>query len=144
MKTAEMFAIILTLAVLLAAPSAIAAEEKTAAVNSAVGAEAAPVKAPETAPGKLPETAPVKAVEETPAKAPEGELLDINSASAAQLQKILGIGEESAKQIIAGRPYVKKDQLKSRKIFTAAQYYKIKDRIIARKPKAVAKADRSR
>jgi len=135
MKTAVLFVISLTFAVLLAALPAIAAEEKTAAVKSAVGAEVAPVKAPEAA--------PVKAVEEAPAKAPEVVLLDINSASAAQMQKVLGIGEESAKKIIVGRPYVKKDQLKSRKIFTAAQYYKIKDRIIARKPKAVAKADRS-
>ena len=96
----------------------------------------APVKAAGAVPAK-------KAQETAPVKAPTAELLDINSASAVQLQKVLGIGEESAKKIIAGRPYVKKDQLKSRKIITAAHYYKIKDRIIARRPAGAAKTDRS-
>lgn len=126
----------LTLVTLLAAPPFLAAEEKSAAGKSAAGAEVAPVKAAEALPAKASETAPVKA--------PEVELLDINSASAGQLQKGLGIGEESAKKIIAGRPYFKKDQLKSRKILTAGQYYKIKDRIIAKRPKAPAKTGKSR
>lgn len=130
MTKAVLIATNLGLAVLLAANLSIAAGEKTATVNSAGEnrVEAAPAK-------KAPQTVPVKA--------PAAELLDINSASALQLQKVLGIGEESARKIIAGRPYVKKDQLKSRKIFTAAHYYKIKDRIIARRPAGAAKTDRS-
>jgi len=136
MKIAVMLTTCLTLAVLLAASLSIAAEEKTAAAKAAVASEAAPVKAAERA--------PVKAAAVSPAKAPEVELLDINSASAVQLEKVPGIGEESAKKIIAGRPYFKKDQLKSRKIITAAQYYKIKDRIIARRPKVAANTGRTR
>lgn len=135
MKKAVLLTTSLTLAVLLASAPAISAEEKTAVAKSAVGAEGAPLKAAETVPARAPETAPMKA--------PAAELLDINSASALQLQKVLGIGEELAKMIIAGRPYVKKDQLKSRKILTAAHYYKIKDRIIARRPAGVDKTDRS-
>lgn len=130
MTKAVLIATNLGLAVLLAATLSIAAGEKTVTVNSAVEnrVETVPAK-------KAPETAPVKA--------PVAELLDINSASAVQLQKVLGIGDELAKKIISGRPYVKKDQLKSRKILTAAHYYKIKDRIIARRPTGAAKTDRS-
>jgi len=80
-----------------------------------------------------------KRAEVIPAKVPAVELLDINSASAEQLKKVLGVGDESAKKIIAGRPYVKKDQLKSRKIISATFYYKIKDKIIARQPKIAVK-----
>lgn len=60
------------------------------------------------------------------------ELLDINTATEGQLKQIPGIGEELSKKIVAGRPYVKKDQLKSRKIVPPAVYEKIRDKIIAR------------
>ena len=67
------------------------------------------------------------------------ELLDINTATEEQLRKIAGIGEEYSKKIVAGRPYAKKDQLKSRKIIPPAVYEKIKDKIIARQAKAEGK-----
>jgi len=105
------------LSFLLAGALSIAAPEKAAAVNPAVD----------------------KKAEAAPVKVPVAELLDINSASAEQLKKVLGVGDESAKKIIAGRPYVKKDQLKSRKIISAAFYYKIKNRIIARQPNVAVK-----
>jgi len=60
------------------------------------------------------------------------ELLDINTATEEQLKKIPGIGEEYSKKMVAGRPYVKKDQLKSRKIVPPAVYEKIKNKIVAR------------
>lgn len=69
------------------------------------------------------------------------ELIDINTASEEQLKKIAGIGDEYSKKIIAGRPYAKKDQLKSRKIIPDAHYEKIKDRIIAKQPQ---KADKKK
>jgi DNA uptake protein ComE-like DNA-binding protein len=124
----------LIFAVLLTAAISIAATEKSAGGTSPGGGAVASVKAPEATSAK--DVA-------TPAgKVPAVELLDINSASAVQLQKVLGIGEETAKKIIAGRPYVKKDQLKSRKIITAAHYYKIKDSIIAHRPANPAKTAR--
>ena len=113
MNKAILYTLRFILPVLLAANLSFAAAGKTATVSSAVE----------------------KKAEVVPDKVPAAELLDINSASAEQLKKVLGISDESAKKIIAGRPYVKKDQLKSRKIISANFYYKIKDRIIARQPK---------
>jgi len=61
-------------------------------------------------------------------------LIDINTATKAELSAIPGIGEAYSQKIIDGRPYAKKDQLKSKKIITAATYDKIKDKIIAKQP----------
>jgi competence protein ComEA len=68
------------------------------------------------------------------AKAQVG-LLDINTASESQLKAIPGVGDTYAKKIIAGRPYVKKDQLKSKKIIPDSLYEKIKDKIVAKQLK---------
>jgi len=62
-------------------------------------------------------------------------LLDINTASEADLKAIGGIGDTYSKKIIAGRPYAKKDQLLSKKILPKATYDKIKDKIITSKSK---------
>lgn len=59
------------------------------------------------------------------------DLIDINTATAAQLQAIPGMGEEYAKRIIAGRPYYAKNQLVRRGILPQDVYDKVKDKIIA-------------
>jgi len=66
------------------------------------------------------------------AAATKVDLVDINTAPEAQLKSLPGIGDAYSKKIIAGRPYAKKDQLKSRGIIPAATYDKIQDLIIAR------------
>jgi DNA uptake protein ComE-like DNA-binding protein len=64
--------------------------------------------------------------------------VDINSASETELKTIPGIGEAYAAKIIAGRPYAKKDQLKSRNILPGPAYDQVKDAIIAKQPAAPA------
>jgi len=59
-------------------------------------------------------------------------LIDINSAPAAQLDVLPGIGPARAAAIIKGRPYNGKDDLINRKIIPQNAYDGIKDKIIAR------------
>lgn len=69
-----------------------------------------------------------------PATAPM-ELIDINSATEAELKAIPGIGDTYAKKIMAGRPFANKSQLLSKKILPKPVYDKVKDMVIAKKAK---------
>jgi DNA uptake protein ComE-like DNA-binding protein len=59
-------------------------------------------------------------------------LVDINSASADDLDKLPGIGKSRADAIIKGRPYKGKDDLVNKKILPPGVYNGIKNKIIAK------------
>jgi competence protein ComEA len=63
---------------------------------------------------------------------PATSLLDINSASAEDLDKLPGVGKARSEAIIKNRPYKGKDNLLSRKIIPSNVYNGIKDKIIAK------------
>jgi DNA uptake protein ComE-like DNA-binding protein len=63
------------------------------------------------------------------------DLLDINTATAAQLKALPGMGDAYAQRVIAGRPYAAKNQLTTRGILPVEAYDKIKALIIAHRPK---------
>ena len=69
---------------------------------------------------------------DTKSGAKKAALLDINSATTAELEGLPGIGEAYSKKIIEGRPYKRKDELVQKKIVPQATYDKIKDQIIAK------------
>jgi DNA uptake protein ComE-like DNA-binding protein len=67
-----------------------------------------------------------------PAATSPAELIDINTASKAELEPLKGIGPARAEAIIKGRPYKGKDELVEKKIVPKNVYDDIKEQIIAK------------
>lgn len=132
MKTGCIKIALTAASLLLAANLAFAVEVKVAApdVKGAVKGAAADTKASAVATRDAAKGAAADAKAAAKAK-----VVDINTASEAELKAVPGIGDAYASKIIAGRPYAKKDQLKSRNILPGPVYEKTKDLIIAKQPK---------
>ena len=69
------------------------------------------------------------------AATPAAQLIDINSATADQLDALKGIGKARAEAIIKNRPYKGKDELVQKGIIPEGTYEKIKNRVVARQRK---------
>jgi DNA uptake protein ComE-like DNA-binding protein len=70
------------------------------------------------------------------AAVPKAGLVDINTATAAELKGLPGVSDADSAKIIQGRPYADKNQLVSRHVVSEATYDKIKDHLIAKQPKS--------
>jgi competence protein ComEA len=88
------------------------------------------------APQATPKGKPAADKKEAPVAAPKaGDLLDINTASAFELDKLPGIGPAYASKIIQNRPYRATNELADKKIIPRPTYEKIKDMIVAKPAK---------
>jgi len=76
--------------------------------------------------------APAPKADTKMAPAARSDLIDINSASAEQLDALPGIGKAYSAAIIKGRPYKGKDELVQKNIVPQKTYDGIKDKVIAK------------
>ena len=76
------------------------------------------------------------AVPRSTAAVPNTDLVDVNTATAAQLKALPGVTDSDSTKIIQSRPYSDKSQLLSKKVVSEATYDKIKGHIVARQPKS--------
>jgi DNA uptake protein ComE-like DNA-binding protein len=77
-------------------------------------------------------SSPAPAPAARPVAAPAAALLDVNSATEAQLATLKGIGPVRAKAIVAGRPYKGKDDIVAKAGVPQTVYDAIKSQIIAK------------
>ena len=70
--------------------------------------------------------------------APKVKLVDLNSAKMEELKSLPGVTDEVAAKIIAGRPYLSKAHLLTRKIVDAGGYENLRTLVIAKQKQVPA------
>ncbi len=114
-------------------PSAPGAQAVVAARNMPTGPSvpATPASAaPPPSPERVTQAAPAETVERAAvAEAPDLQLLDINTASSDELDRLAG---RIGKAIVRGRPYQSIDDLVSKRVLNRGTFGQIKDRITVR------------
>ena len=105
--------------------SALIALAAVASASQAVAATGTSASAP------VPTVHASSAAAKKAAPAAPAELIDINSASRAQLKTLVGVGDAEAGKIIAGRPYLSKAELVTKNVMGTGPYMSIKNRIVA-------------
>jgi competence protein ComEA len=78
-------------------------------------------------------TAQVKELPKTPVRPLNAKVIDINTASEADIAAV-GIDRAVAKKIVDGRPYRNKRDLVTRQLLSQDQYDKVKNSIVAKQP----------
>ena len=101
---------------------------------AAAPAPAAPAAKPATPPAATAPAAKPAAAAPAPAAkpaaaAPAAKLVNLNAATAEQLDTIPNIGEKRSEAIIKGRPYKTTQELVTKKVLTQGIYDKIKDKV---------------
>ena len=123
-----------------AAPAAPAAPAvKPAMPAPAAPAATAPAPAKPAAAAPAPAAKPAAAAPAAVAAAPK--LVNLNSASADQLDTIPNIGEKRSDAIIKGRPYKTTQELVTKKVLTQGIFDKIKDKVTVKVNLNTASAD---
>lgn len=94
----------------------------------AAGAGRAAAPPPSMTAPPVEHAAPAKA-----SKAPSvpAKLVDINSASPAQLKTLPGVGDAEAARIIAGRPYLSKAELVIKNVLPTGPYLQLRHHVVA-------------
>jgi competence protein ComEA len=77
--------------------------------------------------------AQVKEMPKTPVRPLNAKIIDINTASEADIAAV-GIDRAVAKKIVDGRPYRNKRDLVTRQLLSQDQYDKVKNSIVAKQP----------